>query len=392
MNTAVVIVAAGSGSRVGGEIPKQYQEIGGTPVIRLTTLAFRRHPDVQRIQLVIGADHEPLYRAAMAGLDLPPPVVGGATRQASVRNGLEALGADPPDCVLIHDAARPFVSKDLISRMISALADQPAAIPGVAVADTLKRVEDQRVGATVARSGLMAVQTPQGFRYDLIRAAHRRAAEEQIADMTDDSSIAEWAGLTVAVVAGDPENRKLTTAADLSAAEWHAAAAAALATGDIRVGQGFDVHGFEPGDFVTLCGVKIPHGQRLCGHSDADAALHALTDAILGAIGEGDIGVHFPPSDPQWRGADSALFLRHALALLAARRGRLANADITIVAEAPKIAPHVPAMRNRLSEILGIKGDRIGIKATTSERMGFTGRREGLVAMATATVRLPWEM
>jgi 2-C-methyl-D-erythritol 4-phosphate cytidylyltransferase/2-C-methyl-D-erythritol 2,4-cyclodiphosphate synthase len=294
--------------------------------------------------------------------------------------------------VLIHDAARPFVSKDLISRVISALADQPAAIPGIAIADTLKRVEGQRVGATIARSGLMAVQTPQGFRYDLIRAAHRRAAEEQIADMTDDSSIAEWAGLTVAVVAGDPENRKLTTAADLSAAEWHAAAAAALATGDIRVGQGFDVHGFEPGDFVTLCGVKIPHGQRLCGHSDADAALHALTDAILGAIGEGDIGVHFPPSDPQWRGADSALFLRHALALLAARRGRLANADITIIAEAPKIAPHVPAMRNRLSEILGIKGDRIGIKATTSERMGFTGRREGLVAMATATVRLPWEV
>ena len=231
-------------------------------------------------------------------------MLGGATRQASVRNGLEALAADPPDCVLIHDAARPFVSKDLISRVISALADQPAAIPGVAIADTLKRVEDQRVGATIARSGLMAVQTPQGFRYDLIRAAHRRAAEEQIADMTDDSSIAEWAGLTVAVVAGDPENRKLTTAADLSAAEWHAAAAAALATGDIRVGQGFDVHGFEPGDFVTLCGVKIPHGQRLSGHSDADAALHALTDAILGAIGEGDIGVHFPPSDPQWRGAE----------------------------------------------------------------------------------------
>jgi 2-C-methyl-D-erythritol 4-phosphate cytidylyltransferase/2-C-methyl-D-erythritol 2,4-cyclodiphosphate synthase len=275
--------------------------------------------------------------------------------------------------------------------VISALEDHAAVIPGLAVADTLKRVEDHEVRATVARAGLMAVQTPQGFRYDLIRAAHRRAAEEQIADMTDDSSIAEWAGLAVAVVAGDPENRKLTTAADLSEAEWRSAAKAALATADVRIGHGFDVHGFEPGDFVTLCGVRIAHERRLSGHSDADAPLHALTDAILGAIGEGDIGVHFPPSDPQWRGADSAVFLRHALTLLLARGGRLANVDITIVAEAPKIAPHVPAMRNRLSEILGIKGDRIGIKATTSESLGFTGRREGLVAMAVASARLPWE-
>lgn len=391
MTTAVVIVAAGSGSRVGGEIPKQYQALGGAPVIRLTTLAFFRHPDIHRIQLVIGDGHEPLYREAMAGLDLPPPVRGGATRQASVLNGLEALASNPPQRVLIHDAARPFVSAPLISRVISALADNSAAIPGLALADTLKRVEDQQVRATVARSGLMAVQTPQGFRYDLIRAAHRRAAEEQIADMTDDSSIAEWAGLAVAVVAGDPENRKLTTAADLSEAEWRSAAKAALAMADVRIGHGFDVHSFEPGDFVTLCGVRIAHERRLSGHSDADAPLHALTDAILGAIGEGDIGVHFPPSDPQWRGADSAVFLRHALKLLAARRGRLANVDITIVAEAPKIAPHVPAMRNRLSEILGIAGDRIGIKATTSESLGFTGRREGLVAMAVASVRLPWE-
>jgi 2-C-methyl-D-erythritol 4-phosphate cytidylyltransferase/2-C-methyl-D-erythritol 2,4-cyclodiphosphate synthase len=237
----------------------------------------------------------------------------------------------------------------------------------------------------------MAVQTPQGFRYDLIRAAHRRAAEVGVTDMTDDSSIAEWAGLTVVVVAGAPDNRKLTTAADLSDAEWRLSAETMLATGDIRVGQGFDVHGFEPGDAVMLCGVRIPHEFRLSGHSDADAPLHAVTDAILGAIGEGDIGIHFPPSDPQWRGADSAVFLRHAVQLLAARGGRLANVDITIVAEAPKIAPHVAAMRERLSAILGIKGDRIGIKATTSERLGFTGRREGLVAMATATVRLPWE-
>ena len=390
-STAAIIVAAGSGSRVGGEIPKQYQMLGGASVIRLTTLAFLRHPDVRRIQLVIGEGHEPLYREAMAGLDLPPPVLGGATRQASVLNGLEALAANPPERVLIHDAARPFVSGDLVSRVISALEDHPAVIPGLAVADTLKRVEDREVRATVARAGLMAVQTPQGFRYDLIRAAHRRAAEEQIADMTDDSSIAEWAGLAVAVVAGDPENRKLTTAADLSEAEWRSAAKAALATADVRIGHGFDVHGFEPGDFVTLCGVRIAHERRLSGHSDADAPLHALTDAILGAIGEGDIGVHFPPSDPQWRGADSAVFLRHALTLLLARGGRLANVDITIIAEAPKIAPHVPAMRNRLSEILGIKGDRIGIKATTSENLGFTGRREGLVAMAVATVRLPWE-
>jgi 2-C-methyl-D-erythritol 4-phosphate cytidylyltransferase / 2-C-methyl-D-erythritol 2,4-cyclodiphosphate synthase len=391
MTTAVVIVAAGSGSRAGGDLPKQYQSIGGDPMVRLTALAFRRHPEVHRIQLVIGEGHQPLYSQGVADLDLPPPVVGGATRQVSVHNGLEALAANPPERVLIHDAARPFVSKELISRVISALDHHPAAIPGLAVADTLKRVEDGRVSATVERSGLMVVQTPQGFRYDLIRAAHRRAAEEHIAHMTDDSSIAEWAGLAVAVVAGDPLNRKLTTAADLSEAEWRSTIEAVIATGDIRVGQGFDVHGFEPGDAVTLCGVKIPHTHRLSGHSDADAPLHALTDAILGSIGEGDIGVHFPPSDPKWRGADSALFLRHALALLAARRGRLANVDITIIAEAPKIAPHVPAMRNRLSEILGIKGGRIGIKATTSESLGFTGRREGLVAMATATVRLPWE-
>jgi 2-C-methyl-D-erythritol 4-phosphate cytidylyltransferase / 2-C-methyl-D-erythritol 2,4-cyclodiphosphate synthase len=318
-------------------------------------------------------------------------VLGGTTRQASAHNGLEALAANPPERVLIHDAARPFVSNELISRVISALDSHPAAIPGLPVADTLKRVEEHLVRSTINRVGLMAVQTPQGFRYDLIRAAHRRAAEVGVTDMTDDSSIAEWAGLTVVVVAGAPDNRKLTTAADLSDAEWRLSAETMLATGDIRVGQGFDVHGFEPGDAVMLCGVRIPHKFRLSGHSDADAPLHAVTDAILGAIGEGDIGIHFPPSDPQWRGADSAVFLRHAVQLLAARGGRLANVDITIVAEAPKIAPHVAAMRERLSAILGIKGDRIGIKATTSERLGFTGRREGLVAMATATVRLPWE-
>jgi 2-C-methyl-D-erythritol 4-phosphate cytidylyltransferase/2-C-methyl-D-erythritol 2,4-cyclodiphosphate synthase len=391
MTTAVIIVAAGSGSRVGGDIPKQYHLLGGQPVLRLTALAFARHPAVDRIQMVIGQGHEPLYQRAVEGLDLPPPVLGGATRQGSARIGLEALATAGPERVLIHDAARPFVSSALISRVIAALEDHVAAIPGLPVADTLKRIEGERVSSTVERAGLMAVQTPQGFRYDLIRAAHRRAADEQVTDMTDDSAIAEWAGLTVAVVAGEAQNRKLTTAGDLSEAEWRLSAAAMLATGDVRVGQGFDVHGFAPGDAVMLCGVRIPHERRLSGHSDADAPLHALTDAILGAIGEGDIGVHFPPSDPQWRGADSAVFLRHALQLLAARGGRLANVDITIVAEAPKIAPHVAAMRDRLSEILGIKGDRIGIKATTSEQLGFTGRREGLVAMATATVRLPWE-
>jgi 2-C-methyl-D-erythritol 4-phosphate cytidylyltransferase / 2-C-methyl-D-erythritol 2,4-cyclodiphosphate synthase len=391
MTTAVVIVAAGSGSRAGGDIPKQYHLLGGQAVLRLTALAFARHPAVDRIQMVIGEGHEQLYRPAVEGLDLPPPVLGGATRQVSARNGLEALATSPPDRVLIHDAARPFVSSALIDRVIAALDVHPAAIPGLPVADTLKRIDGERVSATVERAGLMAVQTPQGFRYDLIRDAHRRAADEQVTDMTDDSAIAEWAGLTVAVVAGEPENRKLTTAGDLSEAEWRRSMQAMLATGDIRVGQGFDVHGFEPGDAVMLCGVSIPHEQRLSGHSDADAPLHAVTDAILGAIGEGDIGVHFPPSDPQWRGADSAVFLRHAVQLLAARGGLIANVDITIVAEAPKIAPHVAAMRARLSEILGIKGDRIGIKATTSEKLGFTGRREGLVAMATATVRLPWE-
>jgi 2-C-methyl-D-erythritol 4-phosphate cytidylyltransferase/2-C-methyl-D-erythritol 2,4-cyclodiphosphate synthase len=273
--------------------------------------------------------------------------------------------------------------------VIASLDRHAAAIPALPVTDTLKRAKAGLVSATVDRAGLWAVQTPQGFRYDMIAEAHRRAAESGTTDFTDDAAIAEWAGMDVALMAGDPDNRKITSADDLKQADLRLRAQAALALGDVRVGQGFDVHSFAPGDRVTLCGIAIPHAKKLSGHSDADAALHALTDAILGTIGAGDIGQHFPPSDPQWRGADSSVFLRKALELLAERGGAVANADLTIVCEAPRIGPHVVAMRQRLSELLAIAIDRVSVKATTSEKMGFTGRGEGLAAFATVTVRLP---
>jgi 2-C-methyl-D-erythritol 4-phosphate cytidylyltransferase/2-C-methyl-D-erythritol 2,4-cyclodiphosphate synthase len=387
--TAAVIVAAGSGVRAGGERPKQYQDIGGSPVLRRTALAFVDHPGVSHVQVVIAPDHVTLYDETMAGLSLLPPVCGGASRQASVRAGLEALTNLSLDLVLIHDAARPFVTSPHISHVIASLDRHAAAIPALPVTDTLKRAKAGLVSATVDRAGLWAVQTPQGFRYDMIAEAHRRAAESGTTDFTDDAAIAEWAGMDVALMAGDPDNRKITSADDLKQADLRLRAQAALALGDVRVGQGFDVHSFAPGDRVTLCGIAIPHAKKLSGHSDADAALHALTDAILGTIGAGDIGQHFPPSDPQWRGADSSVFLRKALELLAERGGAVANADLTIVCEAPRIGPHVVAMRQRLSELLAIAIDRVSVKATTSEKMGFTGRGEGLAAFATVTVRLP---
>lgn len=387
--TVALIVAGGSGLRAGGEKPKQYQAIAGEPVLRHTLRAFLDHPGIHRVQVVIAKGHEDWYATSVEGLDLPAPAEGGASRQESVFNGLVALEPLQPELVLVHDAARPFASRSLISHVIAYLDRHPAVIPALPVTDTLKRAHGNIVRETVDRAGLWSVQTPQGFRYHLIAEAHRLARAATAANFTDDASIAEWAGLEVALIPGDNDNRKITTAADLAEADARLAGSAFAGLNDIRVGQGFDVHSFVPGERVVLCGVSIPHSHALSGHSDADAPMHALTDALLGTIGEGDIGTHFPPSDPQWRGADSAIFLRKAVELIAARGGRVANADITIVAEAPKIGPHVVAMRERLGHLLGIASDRVAVKATTNEKLGSIGRGEGLCAFATVTVRLP---
>jgi len=389
MTVAAVIVAAGSGLRAGGEKPKQYQEIGGKPVIWWTLKAFLDHPGVSRVQAVIGEGHEALYAEAVAGLELPPPVPGGGTRQDSCRLGIEALATHAPAKVLIHDAARPFVPQDLISHVIAWLDRYPAVIPGMPVSETIKFAPGGIVSHTIDRAGMWTAQTPQGFAYDAIRQAHRDAHQQQAANLTDDASVAERAGITIAMIPGRIENRKLTTAEDIDLAD-HAMIARQFANlPDIRVGQGIDIHPFEAGDSVTLCGVTIPHNRKLKGHSDADAAMHALTDALFGAIGEGDIGVHFPPSDPQWKGAPSRIFLVRAVDLVHRRGGLIANADITILAEAPKIAPHIAAMKDSLASLLHVAPGRIAIKATTMERLGAIGRSEGLMAFATVTVRLP---
>ncbi|MBK4717983.1 bifunctional 2-C-methyl-D-erythritol 4-phosphate cytidylyltransferase/2-C-methyl-D-erythritol 2,4-cyclodiphosphate synthase [Azospirillum sp. YIM DDC1] len=381
-----LIVAAGTGQRFGAERPKQYLDLAGQPVLRRTIDAFRRHPKVSAVRVVINPAFRDLYDAAVAGLDLPEPVAGGASRQDSVRNGLAALAESAPDLVLIHDAARPLIDADTIDAVIAALGTHPAALAAVPVADTLKRgnggPDGGLVAGTVDRSGLWRAQTPQGFRFPEILAAHRDAAG---LELTDDAAVAERAGLPVALVPAREENFKVTTPDDLT----RAARALDSALSDIRTGSGFDVHRFAEGDHVTLCGVRVPHTQRLDGHSDADVGLHALTDAILGALCAGDIGSHFPPSDPQWRGADSALFLKHAAELVTARGGRIAHVDVTIICERPKVGPHREAMTARVAEILGMPVDRVSVKATTTERLGFTGRGEGIAAQAVATVRLP---
>jgi 2-C-methyl-D-erythritol 4-phosphate cytidylyltransferase/2-C-methyl-D-erythritol 2,4-cyclodiphosphate synthase len=316
-----------------------------------------------------------------------PPVHGGATRQASVRAGLEALDGSAPDIVLIHDAARPFLAGDLISRAIIAGKAHGAAVPAVAVADTVKKIDEQdMVTETLDRSRLRMVQTPQAFAFGLIVEAHRRAAAAGLEDFSDDAALAEWAGHRVNVFAGETANVKLTTDDDFTRAEIVRVAALA----DVRTGNGFDVHAFGDGDYVMLGGVRIPHTRGLTGHSDADVALHALVDAILGALADGDIGMHFPPSDPQWRGAASERFLAFACERVRARSGVIAHLDVTIVCEAPRVAPHRDAIRARIAAIAGIPVTRVAVKATTSEKLGFTGRSEGMVAMATATVRLPW--
>jgi len=376
-----LVVAAGRGMRAGGGVPKQYRALAGSSVLRFSLDAFAAHPRVGAVRAVIHPDDRTLYDAAASGLDLLAPVAGGSTRQESVRLGLESLAALAPRHVLIHDGARPFVDAGIIDRTLDALAQTPAAIAAVPLADTLKRGVDGRVGATVDRAGLWRAQTPQGFHFDKILAAHRAAAG---AELTDDAAVAERAGLDVALVMGSEANMKLTTDDDLRRAERLVATPA-----EPRVGTGFDVHRFGPGDHVWLCGLKIAHTHGLIGHSDADVALHALTDAILGAIGAGDIGQHFPPSDPRWRGKESAHFLAHAAQLARAQGGRIAHVDVTIICERPKVGPHRTAMAARVAEILGLPVARCSVKATTTEGLGFTGRAEGLAAQAVATVMMP---
>ncbi len=389
---AALIVAAGRGVRAGGGLPKQYRMIGGRAVLARSAALFLTHPRVEHVAVVIHPDDEALYREAVAGLEgLLPPVMGGATRQASVLAGLEALAAQAPDAVLIHDAVRPFASEELVTRVIDALATNRAVLAASPVTDTLKRGDAEGfVAGTVSRDQLFAAETPQGFHLDVILEAHRRAAAAGIA-VTDDAALAEWAGIPVRLVAGARGNIKLTSQEDIAMADRQLQAEALLEAGETRVGTGYDVHPFTDGDAVWLGGIRIPHEKTLAGHSDADVALHALTDALLGAIAEGDIGSHFPPSDPQWRGASSDRFLAHAVNLVSARGGRIVNLDLAIVAEAPKIGPHRDAMRERIAEIAGIAPGRVAVKATTNEKLGFVGRREGIAAIATATIRLPFE-
>ena len=381
---AGIVVAAGRGMRAGGSQPKQYRDIQGVPVIRVALAAFADHSGVHLVQPVINLDDLAQYRTAVGGLAVLEPVAGKATRQGSVAAGLEAVRPYHPVKVLVHDAPRPFVSAALIDR---AHAAKGAAVPALPLVDTVKLVADGRVLETLDRTRLRSVQTPQVFDFEELLSAHKKAAAAGRHDFTDDASLAEWAGIGVGVFDGDPTNVKLTTAEDFMRAE--AAQVAALT--DVRIGSGYDVHAFAIGDHVMLGGVRVPHDRGLTGHSDADVALHALVDAVLGALAEGDIGTHFPPSDERWRGASSDKFLAFAVERVRARGGQLAHLDVTLVCEAPRIGPHRDAMRQRIAEIAAVSIDRVAVKATTSEKLGFTGRREGIAAHATATVRLPWK-
>ena len=385
---AAVIVAAGRSERAGADVPKQYRPIGGEPMIRATLRAFLAHPRIDFVQPVINPNDRDTYHHAIAGLeDLLPPVAGGVTRQASVRAGLEALASRRPGLVLIHDAARPFVSGALIDRAIGAGRTCGAAVPGIALADTVKSIDESAiVTETLDRSRLRTVQTPQAFTFNLILEAHRRAVAAQRESFTDDAALAEWAGQRVSVFEGEADNLKVTTSDDFARAEMTRLAALS----DVRTGNGFDVHAFAEGDHLMLAGIRIPHSRGVTGHSDADVALHALVDAILGALAEGDIGAHFPPSDPQWKGAASDRFLAFACERVRKRGGAIAHLDVTVVCETPRISPHRDAMRARIADIANVAIDRVAVKATTSEKLGFAGRGEGIFAMATATIRLPW--
>jgi len=376
MRVAAILVAGGSGSRFGADTPKQFLPIAGAPVIRHAAEALAAH-----VTTLLPVGDRAAIEAALTGLPHMAAVPGGATRQDSVRAGLEALTATAPDIVLVHDAARPLIPAGTIPALLAALEHAAGAIPAVPVADTLKRVAGGLIIATVPREGLYRAQTPQAFRYGVLLAAHRAAAG---AAATDDAALLEATGERVAIVPGAEDNIKLTYAEDLPRLER--AMAGALIP---HVGTGFDVHVLAPGRPLMLCGVAVPHEQGLAGHSDADVGIHALCDAIYGALAEGDIGRHFPPSEATWKDADSARFLAHAAGRIAARGGRLANADVTLICERPKIAPHAAAMAARLAAVLGVDAGRVSVKATTTERLGFTGRGEGIAAQAVATVLLP---
>jgi 2-C-methyl-D-erythritol 4-phosphate cytidylyltransferase/2-C-methyl-D-erythritol 2,4-cyclodiphosphate synthase len=398
-SVACLVVAAGRGERAGGSVPKQYARLGGLSVLARSIAALAQGVPDGPILVVWQPADAALFEEALASLPpglrerVIPPVAGGSSRQASVLAGLEALAAlaDPPDIVLVHDAARPFASADLVRRVVAAAAQGGGAIPGLAVTDTIKAVDAAgTVVATPDRATLRAVQTPQGFALPALLAAHRRATAAGTPALTDDAAVMEWAGHAVAVVEGDPANVKLTTPHDLrrAAEDLERKGRPRMET---RVGSGFDVHAFTDGDHVTLGGVRIAHDRALLGHSDADVVLHAVTDAVLGALADGDIGQHFPPSDMKWKGASSDRFLAFAIERLRARGGKLRLIDVTVVCEAPRIGPHRDAMRARIGAICAIPPGRVAIKATTSEQLGFTGRREGIVAQALATVELPEE-
>ncbi|HUE65963.1 MAG TPA: bifunctional 2-C-methyl-D-erythritol 4-phosphate cytidylyltransferase/2-C-methyl-D-erythritol 2,4-cyclodiphosphate synthase [Rhizomicrobium sp.] len=374
--TAVLIVAAGKGLRAGTELPKQYESLAGKPMLRRTVEAFRGFP----VQVVIGQGQEDLAGEALGGLSLSAPVLGGATRQESVRLGLEALARDAPEFVLIHDAARPLISRKVTEAVVKALeAGAEGALPMLAASDTLRRRAKDGRWTLVPRDNLYRAQTPQGFVFDKILKAHRDHARHEV---TDDVALAELAGLRVEMVEGEEKNIKVTRKEDFALAEG------LLGWGDVRTGSGYDVHKFTEGDHIWLCGIKVSHTHALEGHSDADVGLHAITDALLGAIGEGDIGQHFPPTDARWKGAPSWKFLDHAAGLVAARGGSINHVDVTIICERPKVGPYRDAMKAKIAEILKIDPGRVSVKATTTEGLGFTGRREGIAAQAIATVRL----
>ena len=376
-----LVVAAGSGSRAGDPLPKQYRMLGGKPLLAHAIENLRQAP-VDDVRVVIGPGQEQLYRQALGDEPLPSFFTGGATRQQSVRNGLEAIAAEGgADMVLIHDAARPFLPQAVVERLLAALEEADGAVPVLPVVDSLARA-DAALGETVERTGLVRVQTPQAFRFGAVLAAHR--AWSGAADASDDAQVARAHGLRVKTVEGDRMLEKLTYSEDFEQAEQRLRASMTS-----RTGLGFDVHAFAEGEELWLAGLLIPHSKGLKGHSDADVALHALTDALLGAAGAGDIGDHFPPSDPKWRGAASSQFLEHARDLIEGRGGRIDHVDLTIICEAPRIGPHKQAMRQRIAELLRLPEGQVSVKATTTERLGFTGRGEGIAAQAVATVRLP---
>lgn len=380
---AVLIVAAGTGERFGGSLPKQYQELGGVPILRRSILAFLNHPHIDHVQIVYNPAHQDLYERSVMGLGLPDPIVGGKSRQESVRLGLESLNQTvKPKFVMIHDAARPLIDAATITEVRRALDSHRGAIAAKPLVDTLKRGNDNVIEATIDRTHLWQAHTPQAFHFDSILAAHKAALGAQL---TDDAAVAEMAGIKVSLVQSNPDNMKITNPDDLD----RAARLLGHTYNDVRTGLGFDVHRLVDGDTIYLCGVAIPHNRKLDGHSDADVGLHALVDALLGALGAGDIGTHFPPSDIKWKGKDSAHFVRHAVGMVSERGGFIAHVDVTLMCENPRVGPHRAAMIKRMAELLEISPDRVSVKATTTERLGFTGREEGIAAQAIATIRFP---